>query len=84
MVRDRKGTGDEREAITGRIMPDVFTCAICGGEFPRDAETEAEALAEARANGFDVAECGLVCDACYRLTPWGQFPGITNNRGATE
>lgn len=37
--------------------PGSFRCDLCGGIFPMG--DEGEALAEAAANGFDPAECGV-------------------------
>jgi hypothetical protein len=50
--------------------PGTFTCEMCGGTF--ELSTPGVAEAEAEANGIDPAECGLVCDECYALTPWGR------------
>jgi hypothetical protein len=50
----------------------TFPCAMCGQRFPYNPDwTDEDAREEAAANGFDVEECELVCDVCYRLTPWG-------------
>jgi hypothetical protein len=52
-----------------------FCCEMCGGIFALGDDDEARA--EAEANGFDPDalddpdEYGLVCDDCYRKTPWG-------------
>jgi hypothetical protein len=53
--------------------PGRFRCEMCGGTF--DLGDDDEARAEAEARGLDVDDCGLVCDACYRLTPWGMGRG---------
>ena len=50
--------------------PEKFQCAICKGVFKYDWSEE-KALAEAKANGFNVFECATVCDECYEKTPWG-------------
>lgn len=47
-----------------------YKCEMCGGVFVV-AWTDEEAKQEAAENSFDVAECGIICDDCYKLTPWG-------------
>ena len=49
----------------------VFTCAMCGETFQKEWSDE-EAQFEAGENGLSVDECGLVCDDCYKKTPWGK------------
>jgi hypothetical protein len=50
---------------------------MCGGVF--DLGDDAEAKAEAIAAGIPAdEECGLVCDDCYKLTPW---PEIIRRQG---
>ena len=51
-----------------------YRCEMCGGVFSYGWSDD-EAKAEANANGFDVANCGVVCDDCYKLTPWGRGDG---------
>ena len=48
-----------------------FKCAMCGGTFDKDW-SDSEAEAEADDNGFDIDDCDLVCDDCYKKTPWGK------------
>jgi hypothetical protein len=51
-----------------------FRCAMCHEVFPIfEGDAEAAAL-EGRLNGTDREPCGLVCDECYKLTPWGADP----------
>lgn len=54
------------------ISPDEFRCEMCDGIYLR-GWTEEEAKAEAVANGFDVNDCGMVCDDCYKKSPWGAY-----------
>ncbi len=49
----------------------TYTCAMCGGTYETDWSDE-EATAEAETHGFVVEECDLVCDPCYKLTPFGR------------
>ena len=51
----------------------TLTCAHCGEEFEPDWSEE-EAQAEAARNGFDTAECDVVCDPCYQQSPWRDRP----------
>lgn len=53
--------------------PRQYQCAMCGGVFV-PAWTEDEAIAEAEGHGLDVSDCGVVCDDCYKSTPWGSDP----------
>jgi hypothetical protein len=51
----------------------VFRCAMCGGVFEK-TWSDNEALGEAIIKGIkseDIADGCLVCDDCYRMTPWG-------------
>lgn len=50
---------------------DKYECEMCGEEFEFGWSDE-EAKQEAIDNGFDINDCGIVCDDCYKLTPWGQ------------
>lgn len=45
-------------------MSGTYFCAACGGEF-ESQWSEEEALAEKKANGFDIYECDVVCGDCY-------------------
>jgi hypothetical protein len=54
----------------------VFRCAMCGGVFQKTWSDD-EAIEEAIAKGIkpeDIADGCLVCDECYRKTPWGGEP----------
>ena len=47
-----------------------YRCEMCREAFGY-GWTEEEAKAEADKNGFDTDDCGVVCDDCYKKTPWG-------------
>jgi hypothetical protein len=49
-----------------KLFWDEFTCALCGGIFPKD-RNEDEVIAELHKYFGDVPieECDLVCDACW-------------------
>ena len=47
-----------------------FRCEMCHEVFDL-GWTEEEAQAEAEEKGLDIDNCGMVCDDCYSLTPWG-------------
>ena len=49
----------------------TYKCEMCHEEFEFGWGDE-EAKQEAIDNGFDVNDCGVVCDDCYKLTPWGR------------
>jgi hypothetical protein len=51
----------------------VFRCAMCGDLF-RKTWTDNEARMEAIAKGIQPVNGCLVCDDCYRKTPWGGEP----------
>lgn len=51
--------------------PKIFRCAICGGIFDFDPDCNEEARQEAEKQGFDIAECDMVCEDCYNKTPFG-------------
>jgi Fe2+ or Zn2+ uptake regulation protein len=56
------------------VQDGEYRCAMCGGIFAfSDDWKDEEARAEAEQNGFDLTECLIVCDDCYKLTPWGQL-----------
>lgn len=57
------------------VGPGQFRCEMCGGVFDSDPGDDAEARGEAIMKGLDPADCGIVCDDCYALTPWGESPG---------
>jgi epoxyqueuosine reductase QueG len=44
---------------------------MCGGIFEKGL-TDEEAIAEAESKGLNVSDCDLVCDDCYKKTPWGK------------
>ena len=48
-------------------MTGTFTCARCGGTFPKGWSDE-ESAAEARGNftGAELADTAVICDDCYR------------------
>ena len=50
---------------------DQYECAICHGVFYLGWSYE-DATAEAEINGMDVNNCVIVCDDCYKKTPWGR------------
>jgi rubredoxin len=52
------------------VKPGQYRCEMCGGVFDF-AWSDEEAKAEAESKGLDVLDCGVVCDDCYKLTPWG-------------
>lgn len=51
----------------------TYTCAMCGETFETDWSDE-EACAEAESNGIDPKQSGLVCDDCYKKTPYADAP----------
>lgn len=53
------------------IKPGQYRCEMCQGIFD-NGWTEEESIAEAESNGFDVNDCGKVCDDCFKKTPWGK------------
>ena len=63
-------------------VSDVYTCARCGAEFEREDDwTDADAKAEALANGFTEADgrMAIVCDVCYRAF-MGWWAGLAVRR----
>lgn len=49
-----------------------YRCAQCGKIFVISNDWSNEkAMDEAQQNGFDLTECVIICDDCYKLTPWG-------------
>ena len=54
----------------GEVKRGQFRCEMCHEVFDFKW-TEEEARAEAEGKGLDVNDCGVVCDDCYKLTPWG-------------
>jgi len=49
-----------------------FRCEMCQGVFGLGWSPE-EAKAEAEIHGMDIKHCKLVCDDCYKKTPWGNY-----------
>ena len=47
-----------------------YRCTMCKGIFEFGWSPE-EATIEAEEHGLDIEECGMVCDPCYKKTPWG-------------
>lgn len=63
----------QRWATAPPAAPDGhFRCEMCGQVFPVEDGDDDVARAEAESKGIDPADSGLVCDACYATTPWGQ------------
>lgn len=61
-------------------MTDTFTCAHCGGTFPK-AWTDEEAQAEADNQWADELGAGMdmavICDDCYqRFMGWAKNEGL--------
>jgi hypothetical protein len=54
-------------------VKDVFRCAMCGDLFAKTWRNK-EARIEAIAKGIQPVDGCLVCDECYRKTPWGGEP----------
>lgn len=52
------------------IKPGQYRCEMCNKIFDF-GWSEEEAKAEAKSKGLDVNDCGIVCDDCYKKTPWG-------------
>lgn len=62
---------DEMPAWTsGPLRPCDYRCEMCGDIFEK-GWTDEEATTGALSVGVDPTDAGLVCDACYKLTPWG-------------
>jgi len=51
--------------------PGEYRCEMCRGIFAFGWSDE-EARKEAEDKGIDPNASSLVCDDCYRLTPWGR------------
>lgn len=60
--------------INAILNADHYICEMCGEVFEK-GWAEKEAIAEAKTNGFTPEEnpddYGIVCDECYKKTPWG-------------
>lgn len=52
------------------VKPVQYLCEMCGYVFD-SGWSDDEAKAEAEVKGLDIDDCGIVCDDCYKLTPWG-------------
>lgn len=67
--------GDIDKPKKPELKDNEFRCRMCNGIFEKDW-SDAEAVAEAESNGFDPLEApdnyGMVCDDCYKKTPWGK------------
>jgi hypothetical protein len=46
-----------------------FKCEMCGGVFEK-GWSDADAIEEAVNNGVAEEPCGVVCDDCFKKTPW--------------
>lgn len=57
------------------VQPGEFRCAMCGGVFVMEWDDE-EAEEEATLKGVDPDDSAVVCDDCYRLTPYGANPEL--------
>lgn len=55
------------------MPPGHFRCEMCG-IVDEKAWSDDEARAEAVAKGIDPDQSGVVCDDCYKKTPWGSEP----------
>lgn len=53
------------------MKPNEYRCAMCKEVF-EFAWTEEEAKAEALSKGIDPDPECIVCDDCYKQTPWGE------------
>lgn len=53
-------------------FPGHFICAMCAGIF--ELGDDEKARAEAVEKGIDPDDSGMVCDDCYKGTPWGADP----------
>ena len=59
------------KAMVDNVRPAQYKCAMCHGIFDFEWSDE-EAKIEAEGKGLDVSDCGIVCDDCYKKTPWGR------------
>lgn len=48
----------------------TYMCEMCGKRFDA-AWSDEDARAEAESKGIDPDASGIVCDDCYKQTPWG-------------
>ncbi len=60
-----------QELITEQVKHGQYRCYMCKGVYSY-GWTKEKALAEADSNGFDVNDCDVICDDCYKETPWGR------------
>lgn len=58
---------DKETALPGLNQ---YECEMCHGIF-EFGWTDEEATEEAESKGIDMNNCGIVCDVCYKQTPWG-------------
>jgi hypothetical protein len=55
-----------------KLEPYEFRCEMCGQIFNK-GWTDEDAREESKLLGIpDEEPCGLVCDDCFSLTPWGR------------
>lgn len=48
-----------------------YRCAMCGEIFTfADDWDDEKAMDEAKQNGFELDDCVIVCDDCYKRTVW--------------
>lgn len=53
-------------------MADTYKCEMCQGVFTKGwSDEEADAERESKV-GVPQNDCGLVCDDCWKKTPWGK------------
>jgi len=62
-----------KECPDAEVQEGEYRCAMCGRIFAfSDVWTDDEARDEAERKGIDLTESVIVCNDCYKLTPWGQ------------
>lgn len=56
-----------------QIKDGEYRCSMCDKicTVPEGWDDE-KAFDEAQRNGFDLDDCLVVCDDCYKKTPWGK------------
>ena len=67
---DAVGRSDSNAGLGVEVKQGQYRCELCNGVFDF-GWSDGEARAEAEGKGLDVSDCGMVCDDCYKLTPWG-------------
>ena len=74
MTNDKQESADKIVGSTDGVAAEVklgqYRCEMCNGVFDFGWPDD-EAKAEAKGNGLNVDDCGIVCDDCYNKTPWG-------------